>query len=387
MPGLEEVLEERPTLRQSILSTFDNCPLSALFALQHEQGWSTRQQARGVIFHRFAAEAMKELKRQGERQMPTEEAMVILREALAQKDVPPEDYVRVPVHEQQWLRVDVLKWCTEWSWDTATIVDIERRLFATASYTADDGRTVERKLTGQLDVLMAEPPDGAVIVDWKTGWYLPPETPEDQPEKGAEHLSYRGYFQQRFYGWLVMRNYPAIQTVTMRECYPRFGATRAATLHRGDLEHVEAELADIALNLDRALAAGTDPKENRLWTPSPGRHCSYCAKPGACPIEREARGAGAVTDAEAASRYAAELAVADRVRNHRREALKAYVDVFGPVEVRSAKGRYMIGWTETPRGRRFGTYVPSVSDRGPAPADIDLTGDLLASAEEAVSGG
>lgn len=379
MIALAQVIEERPHLRQSLLATADNCMLSALFSILHEQGWSNENQARGIIFHRFAAEVLRTLKREGERQMPTEEGMVILRDALAQRDVPPEDVVRVPVREQRNLRIDALKFLTDWEWETRAIVDIERRLFATVEYEAADGERVARELTGQLDLLMADPPDGAIICDWKTGWYLPPETPEDRPDLEVEHLSYRGYFQQRFYGWLVMRNFPAIQKVTMREVYPRFGQARKATLYRHDLEHVEHELADIAMQLDRALAGGLDPKVNRLWKPSPGKHCAYCAKPGACPIEREARGRGAVVDEKTALRYAAEMAVADRVRTHRREALKAYVDAFGPVEVRSAKGRYMVGWIETERGRRFGTYVPSASDRGPEPPDLDLVGELTAS--------
>ncbi len=378
--ALDAVLAERPTLRQSLLGAADNCMLGGLFSILHEQGWSSHAQARGIVFHRFAAEVLRTLKREGERQMPTEEGMVILREALAQRDVPPEDVVRVPSREQRDLRIDALKFLTDWEWDPRIVMDVERRLFATVRYEAEDGREIERTLTGQLDVLLADPPDGAIVCDWKTGWYVPPETPEDRPDADADHLSYRGWFQQRFYGWLVLRNFPAVQTVTFREVYPRRGEVRNATLRRTDLEHVEHELADLAFQLDRALAGGTDPKTNPLWRPSPGRHCSWCSKPAACPIEREARGRGAVTDEEAAKRYAAEFVVADRVRKHRAEALKAWVDVFGPVEVKSSKGRYVMGWKETDRGRRFGVYVPEESDRGPEPAD--LTADLLASAED-----
>jgi hypothetical protein len=42
-------------------------------------------------------------------------------------------------------------------------------------------------------------------------------------------LGFDGYFQQRFYAWLIFKNYPSAQSVTLREFYVRF--TRAA---RGD---------------------------------------------------------------------------------------------------------------------------------------------------------
>lgn len=109
------------------------------------------------------------------------------------------------------------------------------------------------------------------------------------------------------------------------------------------------------------------------WRPSPGKHCVYCAKPTACPIEEDVRVAqeGAVTTLESASRWAARRTVAGRIRDAATTGLKGYVEDGGqPVPVKWAKGRQVIGWYQTNRGRRFGEYTPDDSDRG-GHADLD----------------
>jgi hypothetical protein len=223
------------------------------------------------------------------------------------------------------------------------------------------------------------PPDGASLVDWKLTWALPPE-PQGEADP-TRHLSYEGYFQQRFYGWLVMRNYPAVQSVTLREVYPLVSGLRKATLLRADLELVERELSILAAEFDARVQAGG---ESPLWSPSPGKHCSFCPRPGDCPIEAESRGDGAIEDGEQAKRYAAQYVVADQVRKHRVGALKAWVQRSGePVELKSAKGRYVMGWKETPNGRRFVPFVPEDSDRGPDRGEPDLEAALRASVDAA----
>ena len=51
--------------------------------------------------------------------------------------------------------------------------------------------------------------------------------------------------------------------------------------------------------------------------------------------------------------------------NH--EALKPWVQQYGPLPVKSAKGRYEVRWAanQSGKGRRFGVHVPERSDRGP----------------------
>jgi hypothetical protein len=280
------------------------------------------------------------------------------------------------------------------------IVDIEQLLFGTVRYEGPNGVTVERTLSGQLDVLMFSPPDGAVVIDWKSTFALPAQnmSPDGGEEDGA-HVSYEGYFQQRFYGWLVMMSYPAIQWVTLREFYPRRGKAREATLHRADLEHVERELALLAEAWDQAVAAGDSHAgtldERDAWRPSPGKHCGFCPKPGLCPIEAEARGEGAAVTGEVARRYAGEFEVASRRWFRTREALKVYTAANGPLPLKDSKGRRMIGYSvrrerhRMPNGEIairtktvFGSFTPEESDRGAEPADLSLTEVMRESVEQ-----
>lgn len=386
-----EALALYPELRQSTLAAFDDCNLRALFDLRHARGWSSHPQSAGILFHRFAAEALRVMMLAGEERIPVAEALELLYWVVRQKDVPMDERVVVPLRDLRTLRMAVIKWAAENSFSVSRIVDIERRLRATVSYDPEDGTgLVERVLTGQLDVLLFEPPDTAVVIDWKLTFGLPPErmpTTEVKAQNEANYISYEGYFQQRFYGLLVLRNYPSIQAVKLREFYPLKGRARTATLYRADLEHVEREMALKAEAFDDAVTAGTlyagTAGPGDAWPASPGKHCSFCARPGRCPIEPEARGSGAIQDAEMAARYAAEREVATRVRDHRTDALKPWVAVHGPVELKHSKGRRAIAWVpnKTGRGHTFREYVPEESDRGGA--DPNLEESMLAAAREA----
>jgi hypothetical protein len=365
---LGEVVRDFPAIRQSLLASWDNCALSTLFELEG-YAFTNAAQARGIIFHRYAGEVLRTLRETGEVRMPTEEAMAILYEVCAQRDVPLEDVVVVPARERRLLRIAALKLVAENEFRMDRLVAVERRLSAPVRYTAANGSTVERELTGQPDALLMDPdPDpsqsGAVVLDWKTARKAPAQGPTRHEERGQhwddpDHVSYMGYFQQRFYGLLVLRNFPAVQRVRLREFYPLEGVARYATIYRGDLEHLEREFSALVEVLDRALASGSD---GPAWTPSPGRHCSYCPAPQRCPIEGDVRvREGGITSHAEAERAAAEFVVASEVRGVLREALKAWVDVYGPVRVKAAKGRYELRFN----GGRFGVHVPEVSDRGP----------------------
>lgn len=409
--ALDEVVRRYPSIRQSTLSSFDDCALSAFFSLSHGQLWSTHPQARGTIMHRTIAECLKTMVRQREDSIPVSEALEILHEALQQRDVPDSELVRVPLRQIGELRRFVAKFARDNSFDIAQVVDVEQRLAATVKYPHPvTGEVIERELTGQLDCLMYQPPrrpglpPGALVIDWKDTWGLPPDHTE-QDEKGEEDdgsgLSWHGYFQQRFYAWLVMKNYPKVERVTLREFYIRKTEPRPATVERKRLHLIEAELAILVAAFDAAVAQGKPAWPYRLeptlradapaelaeqverggleladvpqwvhpdvgkWRPSPGKHCNYCHKPGACPVERESRGEGAITSQAEAERYAAEFLVADQVKKHRREALHAWCEAHGPVFIKWAKGRMEAGWRDnkTGKGRRFGVFPAKVSDR------------------------
>lgn len=390
----DELQEDFPAYRQSLLSDADTCMLATKWRLERdgvaasERQWDSAEAARGVLYHRWAAEVLRTLWRTGNTQMPVTEGLELLYEVCRQRDVEDSEVVFIPARERRMLRMLVV--VTLWNKSTgqlrpfnmARMLDVERRLFAQVSYPRPEGGDpVRRVITGQPDAVLADPPDGIVVLDWKTTPKAPAEAaPDDDGHDDPARVSYEGYFQQRVYALLVFANVPSAKRVTLREFYPLEnggrGASREAVILREDIERIHADLAlDVEL-LDRALMGGSD---SAMWKPQPGRHCRYCPRPGSCPIDHEARGMdgeGSLSSMAAAERYAAEMVVAKRVYDHRRGALKAYHDDTGHlIPVKDAKARYVLGWTpnKTGGGRSFRLHVPTKSDRGPEDASLTAT--------------
>jgi len=268
--GLDTLRERFPAYRQSILSAADNCLLSVRFDLEGGDHTNAAQ-ARGIIFHRFAAEYLRTLWRSGETAMPSEEAMVILYEVSRQRDVPPSEIVVVPARERRLLRMAALA-LAGMPLDMTRLIDVERKLEAPIEYDHPKHGRVRRMISGTPDALLADPPAGAIVLDWKTSLAAPAPVPDDydaRPDGDHLHVSPEGYFQQRDYAFLVMANYPAIDRVTLREYYPLVKESRNATVTRGALEHVEHELAVLVEILDRAIMEGS---RSEAWAPSPGLH-------------------------------------------------------------------------------------------------------------------
>ena len=125
---------------------------------------------------------------------------------------------------------------------------------------------MERVISGQLDAPFAEGIglERGIADDYKTGWWLPP--PSD--------ISESGFFQQRFYALLAMRNHHTLTSVTLREFYPRYSQPREATLYRDNLDEIEAEITALVERFDRSV-------QEDVRHPSPGKHCSYCPRQAA----------------------------------------------------------------------------------------------------------
>lgn len=309
-------------LRQSILRTFDACPLSARFDVEGYRDYNTGPQALGVVFHSVAQRMLAALNKQGERQMPTQEAIEIMYEVLADPSSP--HLSTEQMHDLRWI---VLRFC-ERKWTPENFLALghdDERL--SADIRCPDGQV--RTLTGLPDVIGANYPDGATVVDFKTGWGVPAAPRnhvEGEPVEGRQYLSERGVFQLDAYGCLVMHKYPAVQRVRLFELHVRKNEVREATLGRDDLEHVERHLGILLMRLDTALHAGP---ASDLWTPRPGKWCSYCPRKSACPIPAEERGEGAVESDAMADRYAGEMVRADGLEKDRRKALKAWFAATG----------------------------------------------------------
>ena len=365
-------LKAKPTLRQSLLGSFDNCALSTKFEMTYRKGWDSHPQGRGQLTHRTLARCLEEMHRQGETKIEVDVARAILHEVLRQEDVDKvchepgcdelarflpltkrpkngkpllcpkghrhySDVVNVPMEQVKDLYWIVTKWAHENAFDVANLIDVERRLEVPISYPNPKGGMVERRLTGQLDALLldAADPSHGIVLDWKDTWALPPVT----------EVSFEGYFQQRFYALLVMRNLRNISKLTLREFYVRFSEPREVTIFREDLDSIEQEFSALAERFDRAF-------ETNNWKPTPGKHCNFCPRPAKCPIPVFVRDEGRIIDADHAAKVAAQLLVAEIVVSKSKAALKAYVDVHGPVPVKDSKGTTVWGYEEYERTSR-----------------------------------
>jgi hypothetical protein len=378
---MEEVFRRFPTVRQSILSDFDDCELSALFKLKYEGGWSTHPQARGTMFHRVAAECLKTMRESDSTFIPVAEALEIMEEQLKQENVEPRDRVRLRIRDKQQLKKSVIKFANDGQFNVRSIIDIERRLRVRMDYELPNGEKVSRILTGQLDALVAGQNDEAIVLDWKDTWMLPPKRDPDDEDPG---VSYHGFFQQRFYGMLVLVNYPHIRAVTLREFYVRRTLKREARITRDMLPEIAAEMRLLLMEFDRAVAAGEpqpikDAKGKTLapalslpalerhgaWKPSPGHHCAWCRKSQMCPLDDDYKLGGGVRTMDEASRLAAVRQQAKSVVKQVDEKLKPFVEVNGPIPVKRAKGRLVLGYRSIAGGKkaRWEEYTPSEADR------------------------
>jgi hypothetical protein len=311
--------------------------------------------------------------RQNERTIPPSEALEILHEALRQTNVdstcgkcgapartlPTGDglpriecdnghqhgsnFVNIPMDQVRDLVWVTKKFAKENAFDIDNLVDIEQRLMATLRYPNPEGGYVERTLSGALDALfvIGEAADHAIVLDWKDTWGLPAPT----------DLGFDGYFQQRMYAWLVMRNYPTVQRVTTRELYVRFGAgddldrpknCREADIYRDELDDVDRELSALAERFDRSF-------EQSVFPPSPGRHCAMCPLPERCPIFPGVRIEGRIQNEADALRFAKEASVARAALDGRLKEMKAWTSVRGPVPVSDHKGPRQWGFRESSR--------------------------------------
>ncbi len=302
--------------------------------------------------------------------MPHEEVLQILYEVSRQRGVPSEDVVIVPARERRMLRMAALALADE-PVDMRRLWKVEERLFATVKYTLEDGFSVERQISGRPDAVLTDPPDGLIVLDWKTSPAAP--AAGDQPHWTGDHLhvSPEGYWQQRFYAYLLMTNLDWVNRVTLREYYPIPREAREARVPREALEHIEQELSVVVEFLDRALQEGGD---SPIWAPSPGRHCAWCRRAVDCPIERAARAKmGGVTSAEQARQIGAEAVLSNEVYQESRKALKAWNEATGEaIPVAAAKGRWEWRWgTNSKGGRRFDLFRAEESDRGPVDPELD----------------
>lgn len=303
--------------RQSLLRSFTVCGRRTLHGMKVGDdmaiGWVGRRGDLGTAFHEFAHRYLATLHETGHGQMPTQEAIEVMYEVLAELPF------TLPFGELDELRWLVLGFC-DLLWNPKRILALEERL--EAEILCPDGEV--RVLKGQPDVLLADPPDWIICGDYKSGLGRP-KGPRVEPEVG-EVVEERKYlsdlFQGDSYSFLAMRKYPTARGVIFRELHLRSGQIRQGRLTREQLEHVERKLAVTMMNLDRAISEG---EESSLWAPRPGAHCArQCPVARSCPVPEEMRGDGAIETDERADEVARLYAVAKAQYTQAADQLKAW---------------------------------------------------------------
>ena len=337
MTPYPRAMQDFPRLRQSTLAAFDACPLTWHFDVLYGKSFVSAPSARGILWHRFFAKCFYEMARLGEERLEVDVAIAILNETLHQADVPDEEVVPCPMSEVRDLYWMAKKFAYETTWNIGNLVDVEQRLETYVEYPDPEGGSVRRTFSGQLDVLFAEgiSLDRAIVVDAKTSWWLPP----------ASDISEAGFFQQRAYALLVFANHSTINSVTLREFYPRYSQNREATLYRDQVDELREQFGALVERFDRSY-------ERQMWHPTPGGHCSYCPRPTACPIFPTAKRRGRISSPEEASTVAAQVLVGEAAIKQGKEALKAWAAVHGPVPVRDAKANRVWGHRASKRTDR-----------------------------------
>jgi hypothetical protein len=354
-------LKPLPAYRQSLVTAHAICPRRTRFALQgrgdYATGYTESSADLGTVFHAVAAEILRTLKAAGEQQIPTQEAMEVMFEVVANGSIV------LPPDERDDLRWLVLKFC-DLRWNPHRIFAIERRL--STEVAGQDG--VLRTFTGQPDVILAVPPDLAVLYDLKSGRGQP-KAPRKPPEPGEvvvgkQYLSDRGHAQLDSYGLLVMREWPTVfHRVALHEVHMRSGQIREAFLTRAELEHVERQIGTQMQQLERGIMEGP---RSELWRPKAGAHCArQCPVSRSCPIPREQRGLGVLDTPAQADAEAARFMAVDGLRGQMRDALKAKHEAgYSPRTPDGLEFR----WRQDPKNparRNFGAWPP---EPAPEPA-------------------
>lgn len=339
------------TYRQSLIATFDSCPLRARFNLEDVRRTPSPIAARGTLIHRFVHKAVKKMHASGERFYPVDMGMDLMTQVLCQHDVPSKEVVPLTMEQMKWARVIAVKWCENVRLDARRMLAAEERFFA--DLVLPTGEKVV--ITGQLDLLLADPPDGLIVTDYKSG-YKRPGTPRnmEKAEREGTGLTALGWAQWLIYCYLMFENFPSIHRVIFKEEHLLWGESRQARMERWEMERLKDVLGVQVALLHQAIQEG--PTSAR-WVPTAGPHCALCSNPRACPILEDEH--LEIETPEGRQRVAQEWVVAGETKDRRRAILDGIVEVYGPQEVLHSEGRRVVGWDYLPDGKRkFGMFEP-----------------------------
>ena len=170
------------------------------------------------------------------------------------------------------------------------------------------------KLVGRLDQVTQESDDQGGFIgntDLKTGWAM------EQTDANI--------FQLHLQGWLLKQSYPN-ERIKVRNFFIRSGQpTPWYELKSYDLDNARRRAIAIYQRLDSAY-------KKRAYPATPGAHCGYCPIATRCETVLNLRASGnAVVTLDEAQRAILELHILEAAAKTRKNALKKFVDIYGPV--------------------------------------------------------
>jgi hypothetical protein len=326
-----------PTLRQSLLAKHDDCALSSLMELRYarrlEYASAGARHDLSSVRGEGSCASCSRRRRDDPGRSVAERASRRCVPAAHGRAGRPEDIVRVPLRQMPELRMAARKFAK----DNEFSVSEDRghraaHLGADCIRTPNGGSVTRIVLTGQLDALLFDPPDGAIVIDWKDTWALPPE-----PKRRAGRVRRRGRRAGR-HQLSRLLSAALLRVAGDEELLEREPRDAARVLRaqdegaQGDAdarsapEEVEEELSILAEAFDAArrrraavavrLVAGGDGRSGEgarhraagaLEAAAGPKHCGFCAGRGTARstrtrASRQGGAAGVVGAREARSR-------------------------------------------------------------------------------------
>jgi CRISPR/Cas system-associated exonuclease Cas4 (RecB family) len=216
-----------------------------------------------------------------------------------------------------------------------------------------------RDWVGVIDLVTAE--DGFVITDWKTDWAVRSQSEVERDQ------------QLRRYAWMLHRLY-GCEAVRARLWFLRHGVAREIALGLEDFERTE-----------KGIISTIEAIENEQdWTPTPGVGCAWCSWSEECPAVSDLP--LAIVTPDDAARIAGELAILEKQVKDRKEALKSWCVVNGPIV---AGGLAWGHWeSRTPRVTDIRAFIERVGERAYDMLTVDgrKLGALLKTADGELDG-
>lgn len=145
----------------------------------------------------------------------------------------------------------------------------------------------------------------ARVIDYKTDWQV---------------RSAKDDLQLQCYAMAAAREYPHLTDIDLTLDFVRYGILAEDQIAATDLPKIEQRIINTADQIAKSDFPAT-----------PGERCAYCGYTLSCPMKDQLTEAGAITSAEQAGTMAAELNYLEAAAKARKDILKKYTNIHGPV--------------------------------------------------------